>query len=200
MSTAYQFWTDFADGAVMFPLGIALAIALAILGRYRAALTWATTIGCVWAVMLVLKFTGYTIDATFPDSPFNDIDLVTPSGHVASSAAIYGGLAALLLSRSGNRSRRAILVAIGVAASIGATRILLGDHSLSEVLVGAAVGIAGAARLASRAKPATEPRARLALAAAALTVVIVFHGDHLTVEDSIHHSALRASRALRMRH
>ncbi len=194
MSINLEFFTDFADGAIMFPLGIAVPIVLVIAGQRRIALAWTATIGCVWTVMLVLKLSGYTIATMFPASAFSEIDLVTPSGHTASSAAIYGSLIGLLISRPGTPLRRSLLAAIGVALAIGTTRVLLGVHSLSEVIVGGTVGIAGAAALAWATGDAIDRRARLPILAVIALIVVAFHGDHTSAEDPIQDASTRISR------
>lgn len=192
MSRDFQFWTDFADGAVMFPLGIAIGLTLYVTRQHRAATAWTVAIGCVWATMLVLKLVGYVIDGVLPVSPLNLVDLVTPSGHVASASAIYGGLIGLVLWRPGTLMVRTLLAAAAVALGIGLTRIMLGDHSLSEVLIGAAVGLAGVIWLASSAEVSVDRRARLPLIAVAVLVLIVRHGDHLSWEQAIHQLATEA--------
>jgi membrane-associated phospholipid phosphatase len=186
-----EFYTDFADGAIMFPLGVAVPLVLGIFGQRRTALAWTAVIGSVWAVMLVLKLSGYTIATMFPVSAFSEIFLVTPSGHAASAAAIYGGLVGIMLSHPGTLLRRTVLAAIAVALVIGATRILLGVHSVSEVIVGAAVGVAGAAGVALAARDTVERRARLPVLAAITVIIVTFHGDHTSWEDPIHDAAVR---------
>lgn len=185
-----EFWTDFADGAIMFPLGIAIPLILGVARQRRAALAWTAVIGCVWGTMLVLKLSGYTIAAIFPRSAFSDLDLVTPSGHVASSAAIYGAAIGLLLPSPGTLLRRSVLIAFAVAIGIGMTRVFLGVHSLSEVIVGAAVGVAGAAGVARAAGYAVERRARLPIVAVIALILVGFHGHHSSWEDPIHDAAL----------
>ena len=175
----------------MFPLGIAVPLILALMGQRRAASGWAAVIGCVWTVLLVLKLAGYTIAATFPDSLFSALDLLTPSGHVASSASIYGGLIGLLLSRPGTLMHRSVLAAIVVAFAIGTTRVSLGVHSLSEVIVGGMVGVAGAAALACIVRAAIARQARLPIIASTLVIIATFHGDHTTWEETIRDTALR---------
>ncbi len=168
-----------------------MPLVFGIIGQRRAAVAWTVAIGCVWAVTLMLKLTGYTIATLFPMSVLSDIDLVTPSGHVASSAVIYGGLVGLLLSGPGTLVRRSVLAAIAVAIVIGTTRVLLGVHSLAEVLVGTTVGVAGAAGLAMAAGTALERRARLPVLAAIALLIVTFHGDHSSWEHPIQGAALR---------
>lgn len=176
----------------MFPLGIAVAMTLFALHQRRAATAWTLAIGCVWAAMLALKLAGYTIDALMPASPLNVVDLVTPSGHVASASAIYGGVIGLVLRRPGTLKVRMLTASAAVAVGIGLTRIALGEHSPSEVLIGAAVGLGGAVGLASMAGASVDRRAALALTAVTILVMAVQHGEHLSWEQGIHRFALEA--------
>lgn len=191
MPETFQFWTDFADGAVMFPLGIAIALALVILRQRRAALAWSIAIGCVWATMLVFKLAGYMIEGLLPASPLSMIDLVTPSGHVASATVVYGGLVGLLLWRSGTLVVRTLLATILIAAGIGVTRVMMGAHSISEVLTGAAVGTIGVYWMTA-AGVQVERRARLPLVIVAALVMVNQYGTHLGWEQTIHHIAIEA--------
>ena len=186
-----QFWTDFADSAVMMPLGVAIPILLVALNERRAALGWTVAVGGVWAAMLLLKFLGYVVFTLDPASPLGGIDLVTPSGHVASATVIYAGLAGLLLRGPGSVFVRTLTVAVLVAVGVGFTRVLLGEHSVAEVIVGGVVGIAGASALATITRhplPAWRPLPVLAVTAA---IVLVRHGVHLSWENTIHQFAMQ---------
>ena len=75
-------------------------------------------------------------------------------------------------------------VSIAAAVLIGSSRVELGVHSLPEVLIGAAVGIAGAvilSRLAGR-PPVTRP---VPLLAVAVVVAVLVHGTRLPAEAVI---------------
>jgi phosphatidylinositol-3-phosphatase len=64
-----------------------------------------------------------------------------PSGHATDAAAVYGMLA-LLLSRSGQRRSNAAAwaAAVGLVAVVGLSRLYLGVHWLSDVVVGIGLG------------------------------------------------------------
>ncbi len=191
MPQTFQFWTDFADGAVMFPLGVAIAVALVILRQRRAALAWSIAIGCVWATMLVFKLAGYMIEGLLPASPLSMIDLVTPSGHVASATVVYGGLIGLLLWRPDTLVVRTLLATTVIAVGMGVTRVMMGAHSIAEVLTGAAVGIVGVYWMTA-AGVQVERRARLPLVIVAAFVMINRYGNHLGWEQTIHQLAVEA--------
>lgn len=173
----------------MFPLGIAIGLTLFILRQRRAAKAWTVAIGFVWTTMLILKLVGYMIEGLLPTSPFSAIDLVTASGHVASASVIYGGFIGLVLWRPGTLMVRTLLAATVAAAGIGVTRVMLAEHSVSEVIIAAAVGIVGAYWLTTVASVSVERRARLPLLIVAAIVIVVRHGGHFGWEQTIHQIA-----------
>jgi len=139
ISTRVKYLTDFADQAVILPLVLATAIALALQGWRRGALVWVIVVLGTFTATLGLKLICLACTPIF-----GPMDLHSPSGHVAAATVVTGGLAAML-----TRRRAAILPAALLAAvTIGVSRVVLGAHSLSEVVLGAMVGLAGAAALA----------------------------------------------------
>jgi membrane-associated phospholipid phosphatase len=177
------FLTDFADLAVVLPLAMTVAAALLLAGWPRGALAWSVVVPGTLLAVLVAKLLVAACAGWLPLH-----GLRSPSGHTASAAVIYGGLLALLLPEPGRGARRpfAALVLAGVFAVLfGGTRLALHLHSRSDVLAGAALGIAGALALARLAGPRPS-RLRVAIPlAAALAVVVLFHGEHLRAEDQI---------------
>jgi membrane-associated phospholipid phosphatase len=178
-----RYLTDFADQAVILPLVIAVAIVLAAQGWRRGAVTWLIVIVCTFAATVTFKLMFLACSPLF-----GPMDVHSPSGHVAAATVVSGGLAALLF-----RQRASIMpVALLAAVVIGISRILLGMHSLPEVVVGALIGLAGAAALLRFAGP--PPRLRIAPVIAVVVVVAgLFHGLHLPAEAAIRHTALRAA-------
>lgn len=59
-----------------------------------------------------------------------------PSGHAVGAVAVYGGLA---LAYGG--SRRALAIAAGLVSVIAVSRVVIGVHSLSAILIGVLVGV-----------------------------------------------------------
>jgi membrane-associated phospholipid phosphatase len=179
-----RFLTDFADQAVILPVVLAVALALAIQGWRRGALVWFGAVFATFAVMLLLKLIFL---ACWP--LFGPMDIHSPSGHVAAATVVAGGLASLLLRR-----RITILPIAGLAGVvIGISRVTLGMHSLPEVVLGALVGLGGAAALLHFAGPVPRLKAGR-LAAIVVIVALVFHGLHLPAEAAIRHTAFRAAR------
>jgi membrane-associated phospholipid phosphatase len=179
-----RYLTDFADQAVILPLVLAIAVALAVQGWRRGAFVWLLVVAGVFFTTLVLKVMFLACSPLL-----GPIDVHSPSGHVAAATVVTGGLAAML-----TRRRTSILPAAALAAMvIGVSRLVLGMHSLPEVIVGAIIGLAGAAALLNFAGP-PPPRLRVApLVLIVVVVATVFHGLHLPAEAAIRHTAFRAA-------
>ncbi len=177
------FITDFADQAVILPLVLVIGLGLLLQGWGRGAAAWAAAVIVTLATMLALKLVFMVCPAA---------DLQTPSGHVAAATVVAGGMAALLL-----RGRRvALLVAVLVAALIGATRLGLAAHSPIEVVIGAGVGMLGAWALVALAGPPPTTLNLRRIAVLAVTVVVIFHGLHLPAEAHIRDTAYRLAQSL----
>jgi membrane-associated phospholipid phosphatase len=179
-----RYLTDFADQAVILPLVLATAVALALQGWRRGALVWVIVVLGTFAAMLGLKLMCLACSPLF-----GPMDVHSPSGHVAAATVVAGGLAAMI-----SRRRAAILpAALLAAAAIGITRVVLGAHSFSEVVLGAMVGLSGAAALARFA--GAPPRLRIAPLVGVIVVVATwFHGLHMPAEAAIRHTAMYAAR------
>jgi membrane-associated phospholipid phosphatase len=178
-----RYLTDFADQAVILPLVLAIAVALAVQGWRRGAFVWLVVVAGVFFTTLILKVMFLACSPLF-----GPIDVHSPSGHVAAATVVTGGLAAML-----TRRRTSILPAAVLAAIvIGVSRLVLGMHSLPEVVVGAIIGLGGAMALLRFAGP--PPRLRVApLVLVVVVVGTVFHGLHLPAEAAIRHTAFRAA-------
>lgn len=77
------------------------------------------------------------------------VDASYPSGHVAASIALYGGLLLLLASRFENVGVRiaALLVGIAIPLFVGWSRMYRGMHHLTDVGAGVLMGLAALAIL-----------------------------------------------------
>jgi membrane-associated phospholipid phosphatase len=182
-----NFLTDFADEAVVLPLALAVGVALLVLGWRRGAMAWLVAVGGTLALVLVLKLAGWACGPPL---------LRTPSGHAAAAAVVCGGLALIMIRR--DRPRRALLIAVLAAAVVGTSRLLLGAHSLPEVLLGGAIGIAGASLLARLAGPPPQGLRARWVAAVAVAVLVVFHGTRLPAEPRIGDLAFRLAHQFRV--
>jgi hypothetical protein len=173
--------TDFADQAVIVPLVLAVAVALAVQGWRRGAWAWLAVVAATFSVMLGLKLTFLACSPLF-----GPMDIHSPSGHVAAATVVTGGLVAMLTRRSTGVLPAAILAAV----VIGLTRLGLGMHSLPEVVLGAAIGLAGAMALPRLAGPPPVLRV-VPLVLTAAVVAALFHGLHMPAEAAIRHTAWR---------
>jgi undecaprenyl-diphosphatase len=95
-----------------------------------------------------------------------------PSGHVAASVAVYGGLALLLTSRYTNPWLRGGVWALAVTlpVAVGISRMYRGMHHPLDVLGGAAMGLGAL---------------MVALIAAQVTGVVVARRDHRRVAQEV---------------
>jgi membrane-associated phospholipid phosphatase len=177
-----SFITDFADSGTMIPIAIAVVMLLVAFGEFRKALLWCLIVGAVLSIVVVLKL---TFAECTPPSPLAAIH--SPSGHTVSAVLIYGGLPALL--GLGLLSTLALSLLIG--AVIGASRVLLHNHSIPEVIIGAGLGLVGTALLAKFWRPAkrhgNHPKL---IALAMLALALILHGTHWRTEQVIRHASI----------
>ncbi len=181
-----QHLTDIADQAVILPVVVVVCLGLIVMGWRRAALAWVFVIAAVLGVILLGKLFAVSCATHLPAW----WQLYSPSGHTASAAVVYGSLMALLIPFR-RPAPMAALCAIGFAAIIGASRIILGYHSPTDVLVGAPVGVAGAYILIKLAGPRPQQLRHLkpVLATVCVTATLLL-GRQLQAETLIGRFAL----------
>ena len=188
------FLTDFADLGLLLPLAGLVAVSLAAVGRRRQALAWSLAVTATLAAMLALKVAAFALAA--PDGaggPGN------PSGHTAAGVVVYAGLLALLGERVAPRVPLALLSGAAFGLLFGSARMAVGVHTLPEVLVGGAVGLAGALALAGLAgprRPDASARGHAFVAAVALLAVLAFHGRRLNAEADLRRIATEVRSAI----
>ncbi len=179
-----KFLTDFADQAVVLPVAGAVLVLLLASGWRRGALAWAGCVAGVLGVMLMLKLVTLACGWRVPWT-----GLSSPSGHTAASAVVYGGLLALLIRPSTAGTGLAALAGGSVALLFGLTRLALQVHTVADVVVGAAVGVAGAVvmrRLAGQGPRHLSWRGLVLVAG----IMLVLHGRRLEAETRIRWLAL----------
>ncbi len=179
------FLTDFADQAVVLPVAAVVLVVLLALGWRRGALAWVFGVGGVLGTMLVLKLIVFACSWQFAWT-----DIVSPSGHTASAAVVYGGLLAMLAPGGRGGSLLAASIGGAFAVLVGLTRLAMHVHTVPDVMVGAAVGVAGAVLLrhfaGARPQGLSSPRLALAVCVA----IALFHGHRLAAETRIRALAL----------
>ncbi len=165
MSDVDAFWrgiTRLGEAQILLPTALALALWLAWRARaHRLAAVWLLAIAVAAAVTTASKvaFIGYgwgwpAIDFTGVSGHAMFASVILPVACMALAGALAGGGRAAGVQRVG--------LAVGVALSllVGVSRAMVGAHSLSEIVVGWAVGGVAAAWVL-RAAP--MPSARLPL-------------------------------------
>lgn len=177
------FLTDFADQAVVLPVVVVIAAALAAQGWRRGALAWLFAVGATFGTMLALKlvFLGCQV-------VFGPLSIHSPSGHTAAAALLGGGVAVLARARLAATAGAAVFAAV----TIGTTRVLLGAHSPAEVMLGGTTGVAGVLLLWTLVGPRPAGLRIRWVLAAVVVVAALLHGTRMPAEVVIR----RASAAL----
>jgi membrane-associated phospholipid phosphatase len=183
-----RYLTDFGDSAILFPIGSLLLIWLISEGRRRAALTWFATFGSALFLVAATKiaFLGWGIGIPA-------VDFTGLSGHSAESCAVLPVVAWLIVgTRPAWLPRAAALAGVVAGSAIGASRVFLEVHSISEVILGCTVGLAvSAATLYVLALEKPQRRLPLQiLAAASGMLLIVLHGERVPTTDWLTRVAL----------
>jgi membrane-associated phospholipid phosphatase len=131
--------TNLADLTTILPFVSGVLAVLLASHEWRAARWWIFAIGVALGAALIAKL-GFIPCGRMVAW----LHITSPSGHTASATAAYGGLAMLYAQSNGSPHRRAVavLAACAIALAIGATRIILGAHTVEESILGAAIGLA----------------------------------------------------------
>jgi membrane-associated phospholipid phosphatase len=180
-----MFLTDFADQAVVLPIGAGVLLFLLGSGWLRGAAAWLIGVGGVLLVMLAAKMLAMACQRHL-----EGLGLSSPSGHTASAAVVYGGLVALLARHGRTGEWLTIAASVACAAVIGATRLALHMHTLEDVLVGLPIGMAGAVAIRHIAGARPKRLRQQWLIAIAIAVLLIFHGRKLQAEQPIRWLAL----------
>ncbi len=152
-------------------LSVAAVVTLWLLLRHWGRLAW--LLGAGLAVELsVFLATNYVVDRPRPKVAHLGSTPSTsswPSGHVAATAVLYGGIAVLVMVATSRRLPRlaAWTAAVGLTIGVALSRIYRGEHHPTDTIAGFCLGGAalGAAilviqvwtRRAGRAAPAGSP-------------------------------------------
>jgi undecaprenyl-diphosphatase len=122
---------------------LAIAI-LVVLRHWHGALALAIAVP---ATQLVVELIKSAVERPRPDLALTDAAGYSfPSGHSATSVALYALFAFALARLARGHSRRLIaLTGLGIAAAVGVSRVWLGAHFPTDVLAGWAVGAVVAA-------------------------------------------------------
>ena len=136
-------WTETAFSTVAMTVYTVVTALWLAYRKYPRAAVW--TAGVMSAAALTTYTLKFQIERARPvwEDPIHALDSFSfPSGHasaIASAAGVAMVLASLLVRRSGVR-RTIFTVALVLVALVGADRLLLGVHNISDVVAGYAVG------------------------------------------------------------
>lgn len=179
-----RFITDFGDQAVLLPLATAIALIFLLSGWRRGAFAWTVAVGATLGLILLLKLVFLACGHLIPEAR-----LVSPSGHTAASAVVYGGLAGIAMRSVTNNKywlfACTLSVAVLCAIVFGATRLRMGVHSMPEVLAGGMIGVGGAVSSTALAGVPSSTLRLWHVAAAGLVIFVLLHGVHLPAESHI---------------
>ena len=114
---------------------------------------------------------------------------INPSGHTAAAAAVYGGLAGLVVGAIAKDRRAAVscatVVAFSLAVMMGQSRVMLDTHSILEVSIGGAIGIGGAVGFVTLSGTPAQPIRIGNIVALGLVLVLLLHGARISAEEAI---------------
>jgi membrane-associated phospholipid phosphatase len=133
------FWTYFtklADTNVMMPLAFLLAAWLACLRRWHEAALWLVLFCAALAIVAATKiaYVGWGIGIA-------SLDFTGVSGHAMRATAVAPVFAYLALrKRTPAAVASAVLIGLAFGVLIAISRLVLHQHSLSEVVIGVLLG------------------------------------------------------------
>jgi membrane-associated phospholipid phosphatase len=179
--------THLGDSGLLMMLSSLCALYLYASGNKRTAVVLASVLFLCMGIMTVLKIYFIGCYHRWPS-----LGIESPSGHAAMGAAIYGTLAAIISRHfSGWRRVLAPVLVFPLVLTIAASRVLLGMHQISEVLLGLAVGIALALLAFIVLKDSSTHVFRLRyLVLTSLLAVVLLYGTQTPAETFLRRLAL----------
>lgn len=133
--------THLGDTATLTGLCIGIAIALVALGRRWLALGWVVTVAGNGLLNQTLKQIIGRVRPPQPEGFVLEHGFSFPSGHSSGSVVVYGMLAYLALRLLPARWQLpALVAAVALAFTVGASRMFLRVHFASDVMAGFASG------------------------------------------------------------
>jgi len=176
----WTFITDLGDAAVMVPIALAIAVWLLAGRAWRGALAWLGLFGTGAFLVFCTKvaYAGWGIGV-------QEFDFTGISGHSMSATSVLAVVGYFI----GSRFSKAAAIAAGslgccAGVIVGISRVVLGDHSPSEVVLGCALG--GSIALAAIGMIRAHPRNAAAVVAFVFTVLMLIftlHGERAPSEQ-----------------
>lgn len=138
-----QYVTDLGHWIVLATVVIGVTGVLVFVHRLRDAVFLVTTVVAGIGVDAVLKAVVLQARSAFVAPVASGLDKSFPSGHTMNSAFVYGALVVIVLPYLRSSVRWIpIMLATMIVVAIGASRVALNLHYISDVVGGAAFGAA----------------------------------------------------------
>jgi membrane-associated phospholipid phosphatase len=128
---------------------VAALVVIVVLIRHHARLAWLLVIGLTLELAVFLS-TNYAVARPRPHVPHLGSTPSTfswPSGHVAATFVLYGGIALIVTLVTSRLWPRLLAwsAAVALTACVGLSRIYRGDHHPTDTMAGLVLGIAALA-------------------------------------------------------
>jgi membrane-associated phospholipid phosphatase len=140
-------WLGSGSAEALVKISVTVVASLVFVWRWRRWSEPALLAGALVLEVMVFITSSFVVDRGRP--PVSQLDSVPPtssfpSGHTAAAIAFYGALAIIVFWHTRNRIARgvALTAAILLPPIVGVSRLYRGMHHLSDVIVGAIIGLA----------------------------------------------------------
>lgn len=183
MRTFIQAITGCGDLAILLPLAGVLTIWAMVVGPLKMFRGWLA------ALALCIGGTAFLKIYFFACPPLSNLH--SPSGHASLSILVYGALT-LAVATATRDWHRSFVVVTGTTfiIAIGASRVILQDHTITEVVVGSLLGT-GALSTFGVAYVRDMPAKRYLapLITVCVLFIILLNGHELRAEELLHRIA-----------
>ena len=140
-------WLGSGSAEAVVKISVTFVASLVFVWRWRRWSEPALLAGGMVLEVMVFITSSFVVDRGRP--PVSQLDSVPPtssfpSGHTAAAVAFYGAIAIIVFWHTRNRIARgvALTAAILLPPIVGVSRMYRGMHHLSDVIVGAIIGLA----------------------------------------------------------
>jgi membrane-associated phospholipid phosphatase len=151
LSGRTSFWNTLTNAGTQLaqPINVEVALVVLVIGLAIATRGWiaptflALTVGIESGIYFVTSSLDHRPRPSIPRLGVGDPQASYPSGHVAVSFCLYGGLAVLAWVMTDRRWLQWLLTVLAVVLppAVGLCRMYRGFHHLSDVIAGAVLGL-----------------------------------------------------------
>jgi membrane-associated phospholipid phosphatase len=132
--------TNLGNLAVVGPAAALVWVWLAWHRGLRAAIRYQWPVAACFIVTVMLKMASREAGGVLQDTPL-ELSAGAPSGHMAMSTVVYGGVALMLLRRGPEPiNLLTALLVIATLAGVAITRVTLHTHTPADVAAGLLIG------------------------------------------------------------